>query len=85
MHPRTFIDGCWRNDIAAEVFVAMSFSSKYDARWLRIFKPAIEEWRFDGVSLGAEARRKKGSRMRPDKRIWIWTPREDVRAVSADV
>ena len=42
MHPRVFLDSFWRNDIANEVFVAMSFDARYEARWNNIFRPAIE-------------------------------------------
>ncbi len=42
MHPRTFLESFWRNDLRDEVFVAMSFDAKYDQRWQEIFVPAIE-------------------------------------------
>ena len=42
MHPRTFLESFWRNDLRDEVFVAMSFDEKYDQRWHEVFAPAIE-------------------------------------------
>jgi hypothetical protein len=53
MHPRTFLDAYWRNDLRDEVFVAMSFDSRYDQRWQEIFAPAIEAEPFGGRSLRA--------------------------------
>ncbi len=53
MHPRVFLDNFWRNDIADEVFVAMSFDPKYDERWDKIFVPAIEEMEIAGRNLKA--------------------------------
>jgi hypothetical protein len=53
MHPRLFLDGFWRNDLRDEVFVAMSFDSKYDERWAQIFVPAIEGKPLEGRSLKA--------------------------------
>ena len=53
MHPRVFLDGFWRNDLTDEVFVAMSFDPRYDARWTQIFKPAIESCPFGETRLRA--------------------------------
>jgi hypothetical protein len=36
-----------------EVFVAMSFDTRFDERWAKIFMPAIEEKPIGGVSLRA--------------------------------
>lgn len=51
MHPRIFLDNFWRNDIRNEIFVAMSFDSRYDARWEQIFRPAIESITFKDSNL----------------------------------
>ena len=53
MHPRSFLDGYWRNDLRDEVFVAMSFRQDYDSRWKDIFKPAIENEKFSRQALKA--------------------------------
>jgi len=51
MHPRTFLDGFWRNDLRNEVFVAMSFRDDLRERWDRVIRPAIEEEPWQGLSL----------------------------------
>jgi hypothetical protein len=53
MHPRVFLDSFWRNDLRDEVFVAMSFDKKYDARWSDVLVPAIEGEPLCGRSLKA--------------------------------
>jgi len=53
MHPRVFLDSLWRNDLRNEVFVAMSFDPRFDDRWIRIFKPAIEQQPIEGIKLTA--------------------------------
>ena len=53
MHPRVFLDTFWRNDIRDEVFVAMSFDPRFDERWSRIFRPAIEAHPIGGKTLKA--------------------------------
>lgn len=52
MHPRAFLDGFWRNDMAEEVFVAMAFDPAYEPRW-DIFKAAIEDEPLHGRTLRA--------------------------------
>jgi hypothetical protein len=48
MHPRTFLDGFWRNDLRDEVFVAMPFRDDFTERWERVIKPAIEDQPLNG-------------------------------------
>jgi hypothetical protein len=50
MHPRVFLDSFWRHDLKNEVFVAMSFDHKYDERWEKIFRPAIERYPIDDLT-----------------------------------
>lgn len=42
MHPNAFLKTFWRLDLRPQVFVAMSFDKKYDARYEQVIKPAIE-------------------------------------------
>lgn len=53
MHPNTFIEQLWQGEEVDEVFVAMGFQSKYDARFDKVFRPAIESIRVNGVPLRA--------------------------------
>lgn len=53
MHPRTFLDSFWRNDLTNEVFVAMAINDRTQARWETIFRPAIEAEPIGGLSLRA--------------------------------
>lgn len=43
MHPNTYLKSFWRMELRPEVFVAMSFDKKYDARFNDVIKPAIED------------------------------------------
>ena len=54
VHPNTFIEQLWQGDEVDTVFVAMSFQSKYDARFEEIFRPAIEGIRVNGATLRAD-------------------------------
>ncbi len=53
MHPRTFLESFWRNDLRDEIFVAMSFDERYDQRWKEVFVPAIESTPLLGRSMKA--------------------------------
>jgi hypothetical protein len=53
MHPRVFLESFWRADLRDEVFVAMSFDSKFDRTWRNIFVPAIEDHPISGKTLRA--------------------------------
>ena len=51
MYPRSFLENYWRNDLSDEVFVAMSFSPKFEHRWTNIFRPTVEAVTVDGRPL----------------------------------
>jgi hypothetical protein len=51
MHPRTFLDSFWRNDLRNEVFVAMPFRDDFVPRWDTIIRPAIEDEPLLGLAL----------------------------------
>lgn len=53
MHPRTFLDAFWRNDLRNEVFVAMPFRDDFTLRWQEIIRPAIENEPINGLHLRA--------------------------------
>lgn len=53
MHPNAYLNGLWRNEFLPQVFVAMNFDKKYDDRFNKIIKPAIEEKPINGVNLRA--------------------------------
>lgn len=42
MHPRSFFETFWRNDLRDEIFVAMPFREDFEKRWTSIIQPAIE-------------------------------------------
>jgi hypothetical protein len=48
-----FLDTFWRNDLSAEVFVAISFDKKYDHRWCHVIKPAIQDEPLDAEPFGS--------------------------------
>ena len=54
MHPRTFLDAFWRNDLRDEVFVATSLAPTYESRWTSILVPAIEHEPVNGINLKAK-------------------------------
>ena len=53
MHPNAFLKSLWRAELRPEIFVAMSFETRYESRFLNIFQPAIEAIEVDGVKLKA--------------------------------
>src|SRR5712692_2468856 len=53
LHPNAYLRGFWRNALKPQVFVAMSFDPRYDERYTRVIKPAIEESPIEGRSLTA--------------------------------
>jgi hypothetical protein len=53
MHPFNFYDQIWNGETENIVFVAMSFDGKYQERFEKIFKPAIESIEINGNRLTA--------------------------------
>lgn len=54
MHPQLFLRTFWRMEMKPVIFVAMSFSDRYKARFKDIIEPAIESIPLDGIKLSAE-------------------------------
>lgn len=53
MHPNAYLNTYWRLDLVPQVFVAMSFATEYEKRYLNVFKPAIESITVNGKNLTA--------------------------------
>ena len=53
MHPNAYLQTYWQLDLKPEIFVAMSFSDEYEARYIQVIKPAIETIELNGVKLSA--------------------------------
>ena len=53
MHPNTYLRTFWRPETKNEVFVAMSFEQRFDARFDEVIKPAIEAEPIGGRRLSA--------------------------------
>lgn len=53
MHPNVFLRTFWRMELKPQVFVAMSFSPRFQSRFDQIIKPAIEGISCNGVALTA--------------------------------
>lgn len=53
MHPNAFLKSLWRNRILDQVFVAMAFDKRFDERFEKVIKPAIEAETFSGIALSA--------------------------------
>lgn len=53
MYPQTYLKTFWRLDLKPQVFVAMSFDSRYKQRFENIIKPAIESTPSNGQFLQA--------------------------------
>jgi hypothetical protein len=51
MHPQAFLRTFWRTEIKPQVFVAMSFSSRYQARFENVIAPAIGNLTIGGQQL----------------------------------
>jgi hypothetical protein len=51
MHPNTFLKIFWRLDLKPQVFVAMSFDSRYQSRFESVIAPAIRAISVDSVPL----------------------------------
>lgn len=51
MHPNVFLKTFWRTEIKPQVFVAMSFSDRYQSRFDNVIAPAISAIAVDGVQL----------------------------------
>ncbi|MBM3500422.1 MAG: hypothetical protein FJX74_17330 [Armatimonadetes bacterium] len=60
MHPNVFLRSFWQLELRPEVFVAMTFSDEYRARFDEVIAPAIRSVQVGGVSL--EPRRVDESR-----------------------
>jgi len=52
MHPNSYLRSFWRSEVKDTVFVAMSFDSRFTARFSDIIKPAIEAYRVDNSRNG---------------------------------
>lgn len=53
MNPNTFLKSLWRPEVLDQVFVAMSFDSRFDSRFSNVIRPAIEEFPIAGHALSA--------------------------------
>jgi len=53
MNPNTYLKSMWRNTYESYVFVAMSFEDRFNSRFEKIIKPAIEERKIQGRKLSA--------------------------------
>lgn len=53
MHPNAFLKSLWRTEVLDQVFVAMSFESRFAERYENIIKPAIEAEAISGIRLRA--------------------------------
>ena len=53
MHPNAFLKSLWRTEVLDQVFVAMSFESRFSERYEKIIKPAIEAEPISGIRLRA--------------------------------
>jgi hypothetical protein len=53
VHPNAFLTTLWRAEANNRVFVAMSFDTKFDARFSDVIRPAIEGESLSGVNLVA--------------------------------
>lgn len=53
MHPNAFLKSMWRREVLDQVFVAMSFESRFDERFEHVIKPAIESGPLSGITLRA--------------------------------
>ncbi len=53
MHPNAFLKVHWRHQILDQVFVAMSFEDRFEARFREIIQPAIEGEALRGIRLSA--------------------------------
>lgn len=53
MHPNAFLKSLWRNRILDQVFVAMTFDKRFDERFEKVIKPAIEAEPFSRIALRA--------------------------------
>jgi hypothetical protein len=51
MHPNLYLQTFWRMELKPQVFVAMSFDSRYQARFENVIAPAIRDITFNGVAL----------------------------------
>jgi len=51
MYPQAFLTTFWRMELRPKVFVAMSFSEEYQARFENVIEPSIRSIKQDGSSL----------------------------------
>jgi hypothetical protein len=51
MHPNLYLQTFWRMKLKPQVFVAMSFDTRYKARFENVIAPAIRDITFNGVAL----------------------------------
>jgi len=51
MYPRAFLETYWGMDLKPQIFVAMSFASKYDLRFKEVIEPAIRLIKVNQVPL----------------------------------
>lgn len=54
MHPNAFLTTLWRAEVTNQVFVAMSFDSRFAERFARVIRPAIEDEPLAGIKLVAQ-------------------------------
>lgn len=53
MHPNAFLRSLWRTETLDQVFVAMSFDSRFSSRYDEVIRPAIEDQMIAGCKLAA--------------------------------
>ena len=51
MHPNVFLKNFWQLELRPQIFVAMSFSKKYQERYDSVISPAIKQIRVSGIPL----------------------------------
>ncbi len=51
MHPNPYLQTFWRLDLKPQVFVAISFDPRYQARFQNVIAPAISAITDNGVAL----------------------------------
>lgn len=54
MHPQLYLKTFWKMELKPTIFVAMSFSNQYQARFEKIIEPAINQITVNGVRLEAD-------------------------------
>lgn len=54
MHPQLYLKTFWQMELKPAIFVAMSFSNQYQARFKEIIEPAINQITVNGIKLAAD-------------------------------